>query len=370
MEWSFGSPIWVNNEPEVEIACNRILANILALPACQAFFEELFILAAAIPHIPVKVTYVTGNHDRAINNYASLQQRIRKQFKSIDLKICNYLHLNKYSLLCRHGHEWDDTCFGYEFARKVLDLSMKGRFDPACYKVQNIGEVITAEIMGGIIYRLNNTFQWQGRYDELINHIKDINNVRPALSAINCLFWSTSEEFNNEQKNDITEALWKSLEVFLNTSLAQMWIKLYIDLPLPGKISKSFLLLNNLLKDDNFDSLHKVLEIIKAAGKYFKTPADIYLKGAMADFARYPKVRFVIYGHTHQAKDVIIENKKEKGSYRYINTGTYLPQIEEAKVNGFGISKRMTITFIYSKKENGSSKGEIYIAGILELFER
>jgi hypothetical protein len=219
--------------------------------------------------------------------------------------------------------------------------------------VQNIGEVITAEIMGGIIYRLNNTFQWQGRYDQLIEHIKDINNVRPALAAINCLIWSTAEEFSKEQKAEIIEALCKSLEAFLNTSLAQLWVKLYIDFPLQGKFSDRFLLLNNLLKDGNFDSLYKALEIIKAGSKYFKAPADIYLKGAIADFEKYPGVRFVIYGHTHQAKDVIIESNKEKGTYRYINTGTYLPLIEEAKVKGFGISKRMTLTFIYNKYEEG-----------------
>jgi UDP-2,3-diacylglucosamine pyrophosphatase LpxH len=136
----------VNTDPDVEKAYNTILTDILKNESCQAFILEIVKLSAAIPDIPVKVTYVLGNHDRAINNYDSLQNRIKSLIPGIEIVICNYFLSPEYSLLCRHGNEWDDTCYGYKFARKVLDIHFRCRFHPEYYKVQNIGEVVNKYI--------------------------------------------------------------------------------------------------------------------------------------------------------------------------------------------------------------------------------
>ncbi|MCF7920535.1 MAG: hypothetical protein K9N06_11545 [Candidatus Cloacimonetes bacterium] len=139
----------------------------------------------------------------------------------------------------------------------------------------------------------------------------------------------------------------------MNTDYVRLWAEAFTNNYINGDATGHLQLLLNLLQEENFNSLAKALDFFQDITRYFKAPADNYLKGAMADLKKYHDVKFVIYGHTHQAKEVIIESDKIKGTFRYINTGTYLPQIQEAKVNGFGLSKRMTLTFIYSPDEDG-----------------
>ncbi|MCF7919559.1 MAG: hypothetical protein K9N06_06575 [Candidatus Cloacimonetes bacterium] len=346
--------IAVNTDFAVELLYSQVLDIILAEPACATFIAEINKLADNIHGIPVKITYLPGNHDRAVNNYVSLQNKIRSLFPGIDIEIRNNLLAGEYAVLCRHGHEWDETCYSYDFARKVLNISLEDRFDPAYHKVQNIGEVITTEILGGITYHLKNTFNWQGKNDKLLEYIKDIYNVRPALSGINWLIWITTANFDKTLRSEIINALHLSLESFLDTTLAKMWDKVSPDLIFIGDIIDRIQLLKNYLMKDNFNSLQLTLEIIKFGEKYFKPFDDKYVKGARQDFEKHPDIQLVIYGHTHQAREVIIAGNS-RSTYRYINTGTYLPLIQEARVKGFGRAKRMTLTFIYNKNEDRGS---------------
>ena len=78
----------------------------------------------------------------------------------------------------------------------------------------------------------------------------------------------------------------------------------------------------------------------------------------MEDFKENPEIQFVVYGHTHYSKEAVITAEKDQPAKRYINTGAYLPLIQKARLNGYGIAKRMTITFIYDKSEDNRNNNK------------
>ena len=347
----------VNPDREVVNEYVKVLDGIIVKPGCKAFIAEILKLND-IHEIPFKITYIAGNHDRTINFYVELRQKVRKLFPGIHLEFANNLRSEKYSTICRHGNEWDKICFGYEFAKKVLHKTYESRFHSEYYKVQSIGEIVTAELMSGIIYRLNYKHHWKGVYDDLIDCIKYINNVRPAPYALDWLIWSLSDKFSQKLKDDISTAIYNSLEAFLNTSLAKLWDRLSPDLIISGDIVDKLQLLKNFLKKDSFKSIIKALGLIRFIDKLPEFKDESFMEGAMEDFKENPEIQFVVYGHTHYSKEAVITAEKDQPAKRYINTGAYLPLIQKARLNGYGIAKRMTITFIYDKSEDNRNNNK------------
>ena len=345
----------VNIDTDVVSEYEKVFDDITKQPGCNTFINQIHKLNDSL-NIPLKISYIIGNHDRVINLYEPLKQKVKEIFAPVSVEIVNSLHSEKYSLLCRHGHEWDKTCFGYEFARKVLHKSYDSRFNPEFYKVQNIGEVVTSELMGGIIYRLNYEFQWKGKHDNIIENIKEINNVRPVHHALDWLVWTLSQELSQTLKENIASAIYDSITAFLNTSLAISWDKLTPDLIFSGDIVDRIQLLQKSLKKNDFRSFKSTLKLIKIAEILPEFKNKIYLKGAIEDFVKFPDLQFVVYGHTHYAKEIVIESTQDDPPKMYINTGTYLPLIQKATLKGYGIAKKMTITFIYSKNEDNKNK--------------
>ncbi|MDP8219831.1 MAG: hypothetical protein P9X26_00670, partial [Candidatus Stygibacter frigidus] len=347
----------VNLDHEVVNGYVKVLEGIIIKPGCKAFIEECHNLKD-INKLPFKITYIAGNHDRVITFYEELEQKVRRLFPGIHLDFTNKLRSEKYSTICRHGHEWDKICFGYEFARKVLHKDFESRFHSEYYKVQSIGEIVTAELMSGIIYRLNYEHHWKGVHDDLIDCIKYINNVRPAPYALDWLIWSLSDKFSQQLKDDISTAIYESLEAFLKTSLAKLWDRLNPDLIISGDIVDRLQLLKNFLKKDSFDSIIKALGLIRFIDKLPEFKDESFLEGALEDFKENPDIQFVVYGHTHYSKEAVITAEKGEPEKRYINTGAYLPLIQKARLNGYGIAKRMTITFIYDKSEDNRNNNK------------
>ena len=79
--------------------------------------------------------------------------KVESKFPNVKFKFDKILFAPEYGVLARHGHEWDEDCQGWEFANKVLNKDQSlHRFDEKSYKVQAIGEVITAELMSGLVF--------------------------------------------------------------------------------------------------------------------------------------------------------------------------------------------------------------------------
>ena len=71
------------------------------------------------------------------------------------IEFANLFKSDEYGVLARHGHEWDENCHGFTFYNKVLrpdGAPQLGRFDARSYQIMAIGEVVTAELMSGLVH--------------------------------------------------------------------------------------------------------------------------------------------------------------------------------------------------------------------------
>ncbi len=340
----------MNVDPRVEIHNLNVLKLIMKDRSSKAFIAGIKDLYHTIG-VPFEVVFVIGNHDRTFHNFQSMKDHLTKVMNPVPITFVPWWQDDTYRILCRHGHEWSDECYGYELCRDVLKGKPGGRFDPKCYQVQTIGEVVTAEIMSGLIWRLKSML---GVSDPvLFESLKDANNVRPEITVLDWLTWIGRKRFGDRQKELVYEALINSLDGFLGTELADMWDELKRDILIRGDLVDRIQLLRKIIAKSSFDELRKDMDFInwsKHLNPFGKK--DAYVEGAKMDFDQFPNVDTVVYGHTHEAKQVVLRGSIDGAAQRYLNTGTYLPLIDKATEAGFARSLRLSLTFIYGPNED------------------
>lgn len=304
--------------------------------------------------VPVEVTYVIGNHDRVFNNFTALQQDLAGAFRPVRVVFDNKVASRDYKLLARHGHEWDEHCHGWEFARKVLKDKTVKRFDKRVYKVMAIGEVVTAELMSGLVHRVLNDpeFDSTNKDDAAFGSLlKDVNNVRPMTDVFRWVTWFTRGRPNRYFKI-VERCLLESLDALLECSLAKRWDKLKRDFLVRGDLTDRLTLARDLLVDRGLKDLGRTAEFV---AKLPLGGGDDYQEGAEREFKNLSTngVRHVVYGHTHRALNHCF-SVSDKGAHNmYINTGTYLPLIEAAGDGGsFSQLYRMTMVFFFRQDED------------------
>jgi UDP-2,3-diacylglucosamine pyrophosphatase LpxH len=341
------------NSAVLEESYDHVLKAILDTQTGQSFIDMFKTIAADSP-APTKISYVVGNHDRAFWNFPSLQQEVQNKLGSrIAVNFCHSLCEPKYGVLARHGHEWDENNHGWLLHNKVLNKDNPlDRFDPSVCKVMAIGEVITAELMGGFIHRVKPKLD-EGTVDQL----KDLNNVRPMTDVFRWLEWFTGERLSREDRTVIVDALAKSLDCVLDTPFAKMWDKTKADWLVTGDLTDRLAKLNFLVPQLGYSRLKASVDLFDMLGKVFGG-GDEYIKGSQSEWkqedpGRLRDIQYVVYGHTHRALHECFEGTPDGEVKMYVNTGTYLPLIERASDdNGFYMAHRMTMAFFYSGDED------------------
>lgn len=299
-----------------------------------------------------KIIYVVGNHDRAFLYDPSLQRRFL-DFIGMDVTFTHVLYAPAYALLARHGHQWDEHCYGYHYYRKISHAAKQLDFlDLACHKVQTIGEVITAELMGGLVFRVRNGMK-RGNTAGLTQKIMQVNCVRPDIEALRWLAWGGSE-FNDADKKLVMTALKESIQAVLNSSLARKWDKIKTDTLVSGDLTDRLSLLSTLLGKD-YDRLEKLVPPLADWYARLSTDADQYVQGAERDLQK-SAAQYVVYGHTHVSKQACFSAQTEGSVKMYYNTGTFLPLIQHAVRDGFHTDYQMTLMFFYRGDEDTDSK--------------
>ena len=114
---------------------------------------------AAAAGKPTRITYVTGNHGRVLNNFDVLRQRIAAALPGVPVHFSTELLAPEYGVLARHGQQWDDNCHGWKLYTDVLKKGHVGRFAPEAHRVMAIGEPLTAELMAGLVSGAQQEFQ-------------------------------------------------------------------------------------------------------------------------------------------------------------------------------------------------------------------
>ncbi|HYC30670.1 MAG TPA: hypothetical protein VEB59_00190 [Gemmatimonadales bacterium] len=350
----------INQESaEVERQFAAVLDGILADEATRALAGALDTLAEGPP--PLTVSYVVGNHDRVLWNFPALRARITAAVPRID-RFLPALESPDYGVLARHGHEWDEHCHGWRFGEKVLHPGAPiGRFAPEAYEVMAIGEVVTAELMGGLVHRV----RAGGAPERLVDQVKEVNNVRPILDVFAWLEW-LGEGRAEELQELLYDALRASLDAVLSSRLARQWDALEPDLLVSADLVDRLQQARAVLLGADFTSFKGRVEAVKRIQalmtRVFGEDDDRLLKGAAAEEALQPVaeargIERVVYGHTHRALHRYFSAERDGRARMYVNTGTYLPLIERAADRrSFVSSLQMSLAYFYRKDEDTDGK--------------
>lgn len=216
----------MNPDPGVERQFTEVLVKILGQASSKALIAGLKSLSTN-DGLSARVTNVVGNHDRVLHNFPGLREQVAIAFSPLEIEFPTSFHSADYRMFGRHGHEWDPHCHGWSFLTKVLQPGFKvGRFDPAVYRVMAIGEVVTAELMGGFVHNVRRELP-----DDLELHriVKEINNLRPMSDVIRWITWLTKQDVVTGRLDACTRAFRKALEDTLKTTLARQWDRVKRD---------------------------------------------------------------------------------------------------------------------------------------------
>jgi UDP-2,3-diacylglucosamine pyrophosphatase LpxH len=316
---------------------------------------------------PARVTYVIGNHDRVLHNYPSLCRVIRDQLPKVDLQFATRFTAPEYGVFARHGHEYDALCHGWEFSNKVMrtDRSID-RFSQEAYQMMALGEVLTAELMSGLIYRTISRLPQAGKrtpeQQELIRNLVEINNLRPTTDVFRWLAWFTRGK-SNQIEQLLFECLIESLNDLLESSLAKRWDEIQVDWIVSGDLTDYLVKLRAVLKAvSTSESLRGALvDIVGNLGRSGESPVtedELYL-GARQEWKNLgdDQYQYLLYGHTHDALHRCLSARTDGIVSMYINTGTYLPLIQRTDDGaGFYSEHRMTIAFFYKESEDSGGR--------------
>lgn len=345
-------PLTATNMASAPQQFGEVLDAILATPEGAAFVRMLKKRATA-------VTFVPGNHDRAFVNFPSLKDKLTHALPGV--VFADEFRGDAYGVFGRHGHEWDDNCHGWAFYNKVLrpkGSPVLGRFDRKVREVMTIGEVITAELMSGLVFHATAAMGSQAPAP-FLKGLKDVNNIRPMLDVFPWIDWFRNQYPElSAAKPALHAALRASLDGLLDSPLARLWDRLKWGFLVWGDVTDTMALLNQWIVGRSFDQLRRR---VSAARKLIDRPGkDESLRGASEEevwraWSGTPPSPFeyVVYGHTHEAKHVTFEADLENRVRMYVNTGTTLPLIQRTSTRkGFDRAGQMTLAFFYNTNEN------------------
>ena len=263
--------------------------------------------------------------------------------------------------MARHGHEWDLNTHGWEFRNKVLmPRENVGRFSAEAYQVMAIGEAVTAELMGGLIYQAARL----GTPQPIVEQLKDVNNLRPMLHVFEWLEWLGAHETREDQER-LYQALSLALDSLLDCSLAKEWDRMRSDILVSADLIDRLQQARRLIMGPNFGTFRGRVEGLKRLERTFPflfKEEDTLREGARSEevfrHAREASpIQRVIYGHTHRARHDYFHGNQDGTVQMYVNTGTYLPLITEAEDGeSFASSIQMVYVYLYRADEDLETK--------------
>jgi len=358
------------NSAAIQKQFEQIFAGILAHECSAAMLKVLNELPAAT-NLPVKVTYVLGNHDRVLANFPSLQKMLRDKLPKIDqMEFAPSFRSTRYGVSARHGHQWDDDCYALQFYNKVL--RSKGqpeccRFDPAIDRVMAIGEVVTAELMSGLVFHTGESnAQPNQKFKDFMTEFRDVNNLRPMLDVFLWVEWFARDQLPTYKKA-LHSALKQALGGLLESSVAQRWDALKKDMIVSGDLTDRLSLVHKHLGRD-FDHFRKRVEGAREVGnvlnflnRFVSHERDHYLEAVKGEEDWQSKIpsgiQYIMYGHTHRPRNVVVSADHDGGVKLYVNTGTMLPLIERTEDRkAFASMTQMTMAFVYGADEDTKAR--------------
>jgi UDP-2,3-diacylglucosamine pyrophosphatase LpxH len=323
----------------------------------------------------VRRIYLPGNHDRLYLFDAQVRGMVRDALGAVDeTQLADegiypyHLAMPRYSLLARHGHEWDPFNFG-----AFRDDAVPADYTDAERRVAPIGDPITTELVARLPYELcrrleaDPAFAGTDELERVRDRMERIEDVRPLVASLQSVFYHSErlqQTLRDKQASVLTATLDETVRdlagSFLELPFFHAWFERH----------------HRLLRLDNAELFKATLLILK----HFKITDLAKLKAAVAavlDHTRsadrdrvganredlsalgVPGARFVVYGHTHEPALEALRSQPARDVY--LNSGTWRRREFQARdQQGFVGWEQFTYLVFYDADEqlSGNSSGQ------------
>ncbi len=345
---------WGKDEAATERHAHRIFDALIAenQPIFDLLAQELA-PRFGLPVEPERI-YVPGNHDRLCQKYPSLRVKVRKTLgmEPSEEPFKPYFKDASYGVFARHGHEFDK--FNYEGG---ISYTLED------YLRTPIGDPITTELVAKIPWKVMQHKVVKAlpleQQQALKRNLQNIENVRPLSATIAWLLYQVKQ--NLRLKEAIEESVDQVVEEFNALPYVKQWYRHHDKWTDFWDEADKIQAVLFLLEKFRLFSLERLLPLYQKVQKVFEK--DELAQAAQGEFLHLaPEFRYVVYGHTHEPKNVALrvihapEQECADQELVYLNTGTwrirYHKCLEGLDFIGW---KNMTYVVFYLPEERGTT---------------
>jgi UDP-2,3-diacylglucosamine pyrophosphatase LpxH len=316
--------------------------------------------------------YIPGNHDSLINAYPHLRRRVRETLgmpPGEEPFPRHYLD-PEHGLFARHGHELDRLNFEGSEAYGSGELFIPEED----YERMPIGDVMACEYAAKIAPLVQSYLpEDHPNRARIAERLRDVVDVRPLVGMVRWAMWQVSQADANALEA-VNRAMREAAQSVHELPFTKAWCARHDRLGWDH--ADQFQTWLRLLRSFNPTNYGRILGAAdKLAG--LQTHGDRYAAGAAEDFRRLAShpdgdaVYYIMYGHTHVARQVPIEVIGEPPNERYrvyFNTGTWRPTHRMLLGgDGFASWKEITYALVYRPGEVVSG-GEMTLYPALEAW--
>ena len=311
---------------------------------------------------PVEPTriYIPGNHDTVVNEHPYLCRRVRETLGMPpgDEPFPRYVLDPEHGLFARHGHEFDRLNFEGSEAYASGEL-----FIPEDdYRRMPIGDVMACEFASRIAPLVHEYLpEDHPNRARVAERLRDVTDVRPLVGMVRWVMWQVQKD-DEDTRDCVNRAVRAAAQTIHELPFTKAWISQH-DRPGWDHVDQfqGLLRLLRSFKPMNYRRILSVADKVSALGS---SSTDRFAEAARDDLVRLDRhadgrsIYYVLYGHTHSAKQIPLEVVGEPPTERYrvyLNTGTWRPTHRMLHDGaGFASWKEITYVIVYRPGETVS----------------
>ncbi len=307
------------------------------------------------PVEPVRL-YIPGNHDTLINEHPHLRRRVRETLGMPpgDEPFPRYHLDTEHGVFARHGHEFDKLNFEGSEAYDSGELFIPEED----YLRMPIGDAMACEYAAKIAPLVQSYLpEDHPNRARIAERMRDIVDVRPLVGMVRWTMWQVSQA-DKSALAAVNRAMREAAQSVHDLPFTKAWLKRHDRLGWDH--ADQFQAFLRLLRSFNPTSYGRILS---AADKLaaLQGNSDRYAAAAAEDVRRLKShpdgdsIYYVMYGHTHFARQIPVEVIGEPPNERYrvyLNTGTWRPTHRMLLGgDGFASWKEITYALVYRPGE-------------------
>jgi UDP-2,3-diacylglucosamine pyrophosphatase LpxH len=299
--------------------------------------------------------YVPGNHDSVVNEHPQLRRRTRSLLGMPDGDELFPRHVldPEHGVFARHGQEFDRLNFEGSEALDAGELVIPEE----AYRVMPIGDAMACEYASKIAPLVSSLLPPDHpNRARIAERMRDIVDVRPLAGMVRWALWQATQVDKTTEKT-VVRAMREAANDMHDLAFTKEWIAKHDRFGWDEADQfQAFLGILRTFGPGNYRRALTIGDKLAALSQ-----ADRYARAAVDDFGRLDAtpegkdIYYVLYGHTHGARQIPVQVLGEPPNERYrvyFNTGTWRPTHRMLLGDdGFASWKEITYLLVYRPGE-------------------